>query len=172
MKSKEQQEAEFQSFTAAHRTMLRRQAFLLCGDWYQADDLVQTSLVKLFAAWKRIEPGGAGAYARRVVINVFLSHRRLAWVRRERLSGETPLRSVDAPQLSVDARLDVIGSLELLPPRQRATVVLRFCEDLSVEETAAVLGCSTGTVKSQTAKGLRKLREVLQRTDVTVSTDH
>ncbi|GAA2275748.1 SigE family RNA polymerase sigma factor [Glycomyces scopariae] len=171
MNSKEQQEAEFRSFTAAHRTTLRRQAYLLCGDWYQADDLVQTALVKLFAAWRRVEPGGAPAYARRIVLNVFFSHRRLAWVRRERASSDTPPRRIEAPQLGVDARLDVIEALAALPPRQRATVVLRFCEDLSVEETALALGCSTGTVKSQTAKGLKRLREVLARPAVTASTE-
>ncbi|MEU5870756.1 sigma factor [Glycomyces sp. NPDC047369] len=127
MTSKEQQEAEFRSFTAGHRAMLRRQAYLLCGDWYQADDLVQVALVKLFAAWKRVDPGSVAAYARRIVINVFISHHRLAWVRRERASGETPTRRIEAPQLSVDARLDVIEALAVLPPRQRATVVLRFC---------------------------------------------
>ncbi|RRS01293.1 SigE family RNA polymerase sigma factor [Glycomyces terrestris] len=161
MQTREQQEAEFRAFTVAHRSALRRQAYLLCGDWFQADDLVQTALIRLFAAWKRVDPGGAPAYARRIVINVFFSHRRLAWVRRERASSETPPARPEAPP-DDDGRLqEVIDALALLPQRQRATLVLRFCEDLSVEDTAAALGCSAGTVKSQTAKGLKRLREVL-----------
>ena len=171
MHSKEQQEAEFRSFTIAHRSMLRRQAYLLCGDWYQADDLVQTALIRLFAAWKRVDPGGAPAYARRIVINVFFSHRRLAWVRRERASSETPTTRWEAPHDDGGRLQEVIEALALLPPRQRATVVLRFCEDLSVEDTAAALSCSTGTVKSQTAKGLKRLREALAQSALSVSTD-
>lgn len=86
MKTEEQQEAEFRSFAIAQRESLRRYAYLLCGDWFEADDIVQKALTKMFAAWRRIEPGGASAYVRKIVTNVYISHRRLAWVRRERAS--------------------------------------------------------------------------------------
>jgi RNA polymerase sigma-70 factor (sigma-E family) len=161
VKSKELQEAEFRSFAFAHRDSLRRQAYLLSGDWYEADDIVQKALTKMFAVWWRVDPVGAPAYVRRIVINVYLSHRRLAWVRRERASDELPSEQVEAPQDEVGVRLAVAAALERLPPRQRATLVLRYWEDLSVEDTAEAMGCSPGTVKSQCAKGLSKMREYL-----------
>jgi RNA polymerase sigma-70 factor (sigma-E family) len=161
VKSKEQQEAEFRSFALAQRDNLRRQAYLLSGDWYEADDIVQKALTKAFAVWKRVDPVGAPAYVRRIVVNVYLSHRRLAWVRRERTSDEVPAARLDPPQEGVDLRLAVVAALDRLPPRQRATLVLRYWEDLSVDDTAEAMGCSTGTVKSQCAKGLSKMREFL-----------
>jgi RNA polymerase sigma-70 factor (sigma-E family) len=161
VKSKEQQEAEFRSFALAQRDHLRRQAFLLSGDWYEADDIVQKALTKAFAVWKRVDPVGAPAYVRRIVVNVYLSHRRLAWVRRERASDEMPTTRVEHPQEGVDRRLEVVAALDRLPARQRATLVLRYWEDLSVDDTAEAMGCSTGTVKSQCAKGLSKMREFL-----------
>lgn len=166
MHTKEQQEAEFRSFAVAQRESLRRYAYLLCGDWYEADDIVQKALTKMFAAWKRVEPEGAPAYVRKIVTNVYLSHRRLAWVRRERSSSEVPVQRVDRPQEAVDVRLEVVAALERLPARQRATLVLRYWEQLSVDETATAMGCSTGTVKSQSSKGLRTLKTLLTESAV------
>lgn len=157
----QQQEAEFESFALAQRSALRRYAYYLSGDWSEADDIVQKALAKLFAAWNRIEPAGAGAYARRVVTNVFFSHRRLAWVRKERTAERLPETAIERPQEEVDLRLSVGAAMERLTPRERATLVLRFWEQLSVADTAAALGCSAGTVKSQTARGLGKLRREL-----------
>ncbi|RRS00421.1 SigE family RNA polymerase sigma factor [Glycomyces terrestris] len=161
MKSKEQQEAEFRSFALAQRDALRRQAYLLSGDWFEADDIVQKALTKAFAVWRRIDPVGAPAYVRRIVVNMYLSHRRLAWVRRERASDDVSPSRSEHPQEGVDLRLEVVAALDRLPPRQRATLVLRYWEDLSVEDTAEIMGCSAGTVKSQCAKGLGKMREIL-----------
>ncbi|HEX2144339.1 MAG TPA: SigE family RNA polymerase sigma factor [Glycomyces sp.] len=161
MKTKEQQEAEFEAFALAQRDGLRRYAYYLCGDWFEADDIVQKSMAKLFAAWNRVDPNSAGAYTRRIVTNVFLSHRRLAWVRRERATEEMPSGRLDAPQELVDLQLAVAGALDRLAPRERATLVLRYWEQLSVDETAAALGCSSGTVKSQSSRGLGKLRRIL-----------
>lgn len=166
MKTKEQQEAEFRSFAVAQRESLRRYAYLLCGDWFEADDIVQKALTKLFAAWLRVEPGGAPAYVRKIVTNVYISHHRLAWVRRERSSSELPAQRLDRPQEEVDVRLELIDALNRLPARQRATLVLRYWEQLSVDETATAMSCSTGTVKSQSAKGLRKLKELLTESAV------
>lgn len=168
MQNEEQQEAEFRSFAIAQRESLRRYAYLLCGDWYEADDIVQKALTKMFAAWKRVEPGGASAYVRKIVTNVYLSHRRLAWVRRERVLSELPVQRLERPQEEVDVRLELIAALDRLPARQRATLVLRYWEQLSVDETATAMNCSTGTVKSQSAKGLRKLKELLTDSAVPV----
>lgn len=168
MQTKEQQEAEFRSFAVAQRESLRRYAYLLCGDWYEADDIVQKSLTKMFAAWKRVEPGGASAYVRKIVTNVYISHRRLSWVRRERASSELPEQRLDRPQDAIDMRLELVAALDRLPARQRATLVLRYWEQLSVDETATAMNCSTGTVKSQSAKGLRKLKELLTESAVPV----
>ena len=170
MENKEQQEAEFRSFAIAQRESLRKYAYLLCGDWYEADDIVQKSLTKLFAAWRRVEPGGAAAYVRKIVTNVYISHRRLSWVRRERATAEIPDKTYHRPQESVDVRLEVLAALKQLPARQRATLVLRYWEQLSVDETATAMGCSTGTVKSQSAKGLAKLRGLLANSTVPART--
>lgn len=168
MTPKEQQEAEFRSFALAQRESLRKYAYLLCGDWYEADDIVQKALTKLFAAWRRVEPGGAAAYVRRIVTNVYISHRRLAWVRRERTAAELPDRPSQGPDEDLAVRLEVLDALRSLPPRQRATLVLRYWEQLSVDETAAAMGCSAGTVKSQTSKALGKLRELLSPSTIPV----
>ncbi|WP_199035983.1 SigE family RNA polymerase sigma factor [Glycomyces salinus] len=155
-------EDEFRSFVLAHRESLRRYAYMLCGDWHEADDLVQKSLTKLFPAWHRIEHGGTSAYARRIVTNTYLSHLRRGWVRRERSTAEPPdTRVTGTPQEGVDTRLEVLDALRRLPKRQRATLVLRFCEQLSVEETAKAMRCSIGTVKSQSSKGIQTLRRLL-----------
>jgi RNA polymerase sigma factor (sigma-70 family) len=82
-------------------------------------------------------------------------------VRRERTSAELPVQRLERPQEAVDVRLEVVAALNRLPARQRATLVLRYWEQLSVDETATAMGCSTGTVKSQSAKGLRKLKDLL-----------
>lgn len=161
----DRQEAEFRSFAIAHRESLRRYAYMLCGDWYEADDIVQKSLTKLFPAWNRIEPGGASAYARRIVTNTYLSHLRRGWVRREWATAELPDTWVtNRPQEAVETRMEVIAALKLLPSRQRATLVLRYCEQLTVEETADAMRCSTGTVKSQSAKAIQTLRRLLPAT--------
>ncbi|SDC99796.1 SigE family RNA polymerase sigma factor [Glycomyces harbinensis] len=166
MNVKEQREAAFESFDQAYRAGLRRYAYYLCGDWYEADDIVQKALTKLFSAWDRVDPEGAPAYARRIVTNVYLSHRRLAWVRRERTTEELPVRALERPQEEVDLRLAVADALARLTARERVTLVLRYWEQLSVDETAAAMGCSAGTVKSQSSRGLGKLRQLMAGTVV------
>ncbi len=100
---------------------------------------------------------------RKIVTNVYLSHRRLSWVRRERASADLPDAASHRPHDAVDMRLEVLAALDRLPTRQRATLILRYWEQLSVDETATAMGCSTGTVKSQSAKGLQKLKALLAR---------
>jgi RNA polymerase sigma-70 factor (sigma-E family) len=170
VKNRERHEAEFEAFALAQRDGLQRYAYYLCGDWHEADDVVQKAMTKLFSAWHRVEPDGAVAYTRRIVTNVFFSQRRLSWVRRERVTETMPVQAVDRPQDEVDLRLAVADALRLLSPRERATLVLRYWEQLSVAETAAAMGCSAGTVKSQSARGLAKLRRLLAETAVLAPT--
>jgi RNA polymerase sigma-70 factor (sigma-E family) len=154
-------ERDFREWAHARRDRLRRAAFLLSGDWHLADDLTQTTLTKMFVAWPRIRGAeGPDAFAHRVLVNAFVDDRRRPW-RRERGTAELP----DAPARDgTDAVLDrqvVLAALARLPARQRAVIVLRFWEDLSIDQTAAVMSCSPGTIKSQTAKAQQHLREHL-----------
>jgi RNA polymerase sigma-70 factor (sigma-E family) len=152
-------EGELHAFVAARYAHLRRTAYLLCGDWHRAEDLVQTALARVVVAARRRRVDSLDAYARQVLLRVYFDDNRRAARRRER-SWPDP---VGAPSI-VDDRteaLTVLAALRSLPPRQRATVVLRYWEDRSVDETAEALGVSPGTVKSQCAKALATLRETL-----------
>jgi RNA polymerase sigma-70 factor (sigma-E family) len=152
---------EFTAYVTARAPALRRTAYLLCGDWHRAEDLTQSALARLYLAWSRARRTGAvDRYARKVVVRVFLDERRRMW-RREVPTAELPETAMTAG--TSEDRLVVLGALDLVPPRQRAAIVLRYWEDLSVAETAETLGCSEGTVKSQTARGLAALRSHLSR---------
>jgi RNA polymerase sigma-70 factor (sigma-E family) len=155
-------DAEFTEYVAARLTALRRVAYLLCWDWDRADDLVQGAITKLYVHWGRVRAlDHADSYAKVILVREFLSDRRSGWARRVTLGAEVP--DVPAVAADHDAALDVRSALAELPPGQRATIVLRFYCDLSVDQSAQVLGCSAGTVKSQTAKGLDSLRRALDR---------
>jgi RNA polymerase sigma-70 factor (sigma-E family) len=164
-------EAEFLDFATAVRPQLRRTAYLICHDWDRAADIAQEALIRLYVAWPRLEQTvGLRAYARRVVVNAAIDQGR------RRSSTEvldaTPISGVTAdPSEATIDRLLVLEALAELPPRQRACVVLRYYEDLSVDDVAAALGCRAGTVKSQCAKGLATLREVFARHGVDVAVD-
>ena len=150
---------EFVEFAEAVSARLRRTAFLLCGDWHTAEDLAQTALTKVFVSWRRIRQQDAvHAYATRTLLNTYLAHKRLKHTG-ELLTGWFPERVVQAP--APEERIMLLDALATLPPRGRAVVVLRYWEDLSVEQVADVLGCSPGTVKSLSARALDKLRVVL-----------
>ncbi|ADD43511.1 SigE family RNA polymerase sigma factor [Stackebrandtia nassauensis] len=156
-----EQEAEFREYVAARAGQLRRCAYLVCGDWHRAEDAVQIAFVKLYGAWNRARRSGLDAYARRIVLNSVIDDHRRAWFRRERSSERLPERPLgDHSQASAD-RLTIMNALALLPVRQRAVIVLRYWDDQPVEQTALIMRCSTGTVKSQTARGLRTLRGLL-----------
>jgi RNA polymerase sigma-70 factor (sigma-E family) len=137
---------------------LRRTAYLLCGDWSRAEDLVQTTFARTYAAWGRIkDPAAVDSYLRTTLARVYLDDARRKW------SGEVPTAVLpdeceDPNAASIDDRVSVLAALAAIPPRQRACVVMRFVDDCSVSETARVLGCSEGTVKSNTARGLAALR--------------
>ena len=151
-------ESAFRAYASTRRPALRRTAYLLCGDWHQADDLVQTALVKLYVAWRRVQRSEPDGYARRILLRCFLDERRRPW--RRETPGELPEDHEVVAGYDIE-RLDVRTALASLPPRQRATLVLRFWIDASVTETASILGCSEGTVKSQTARALAHLRDLL-----------
>jgi RNA polymerase sigma-70 factor (sigma-E family) len=150
---------EFVEFAEAMSSRLRRMAFLLCGDWHTAEDLAQTTLAKVFVSWRKIRrQDAAHAYAARTLVNTYLADKRLKRAA-EVLTGKLPKRPVDSP--APELRMVVLDALAALPPRGRAVVVLRYWEDMSVQQVAAVLGCSQGNVKSQSARALDKLRTVL-----------
>lgn len=153
-------EGELHAFVAARYVHLRRTAYLLCGDWHRAEDLVQTALAKMVVAARRRRVDSLDAYSRQVLLRVFLDDSGRAWWRRERPWHE--MRDVPAAATDDQAlALTVLDALRRLPPRQRATIVLRYWAGLSVAETAEALGVHTGTVKSQSAKALDTLRAVL-----------
>jgi RNA polymerase sigma-70 factor (sigma-E family) len=151
-------EADYVAYFKARASWLRRVAFTLCGDWHTADDLVQNTFLQLYRRWKRIGEHSVDAYARRVLVNLFLSTRRRPF--REQLVAEVP-DALAAGSRSSEDRLDLANALATLTPRQRAMVVLRYLEDLPIAEVAVLLGAAEGTVKSQTAKAVHHLRAVM-----------
>ena len=146
----------FDEFVATRSPALLRTAYLLTGDRGVAEDLLQTALAKCWFAWGRIE-GPPEPYVRRVLATTYATWWRRKW-RAERPTGELPDRGDPAGTAPVEDRDALWRALGALPRRQRAVVVLRYYEDLSEADTAAALGISTGTVKSQAAKALAALR--------------
>jgi len=156
-------EQEFAEYFAARREAVRRTAFLLCGDWHRADDFAQTAFVALHRRWRKIRDKQAlDAYVRRSVVRAVIDESRRPW-RRERFVDQLPEVPVGDGEIgeSVATREALVQGLRRVPPRQRAVLVLRFLEGLDVAAAAEALGCSEGTVKSQTARGLTALREAL-----------
>lgn len=151
---------EYVEFATAAAPRLRRTAFLLCGDWHMAEDLAQTTLTKMYVSWRRISRKEAAfAYASRTLVNTFLADRR------SKRAGEVITDAVPEQvryPASPEDRIVVLAALAVLAPRARAVVVLRYWADLSIEQVADVMGCTTGTVKSQTSRALDKLRDVLE----------
>lgn len=152
--------AEFNEFVRARTPALLRSAYLLTGDQHLAEDLVQSALVRTHRSWKRLyETSNAEGYTRKIMYNL-----QVAWWRRRRFreqySEELPAHLKTVPDSSdeVERRLVLRQALARLTAKQRAVLVLRFYEDRSIAETAEILGCSTGTVKSQTAKALAAMR--------------
>jgi RNA polymerase sigma-70 factor (sigma-E family) len=157
-------EDEFRGFVQAAIPRLRRVALATSRDPHRAEDLVQTTLEKLYAAWPRIHGvDDPHAYARTVLVRSLISEQRRHWWQRERSAADAGHDVVVASGSDVvDARLDLRAALAVLPTRQRMAVVLRHLEDLPVVEVARLMGCSEGTVKSTTSDGLRALRAALE----------
>ncbi|GAB3160914.1 SigE family RNA polymerase sigma factor [Amycolatopsis stemonae] len=157
---KRPEEAGFRDYVTARMDVLRRTAYLLCRDWHLADDLVSITIGKLYRHWPRARRmTQVDAYVRRILVRTWLDEKARAWRREE--PAETVPEPVALPGDDVVERLGLLELLEALPPRRRAAVVLRYYCDLSVEETAEILECSPGTVKSQTARGLDSLRALV-----------
>lgn len=149
--------ADFDAFVNASSPRLLRTAYLLTHDWAGAEDLLQTALAKSWFAWGRVD-GNPEPYVRRILVTTYASWWRRKW------HGELPSSTVPDhgrvrdQTVQVEDRTDLWPALGRLPARQRAVIVLRFYEDLTEAETAAALGVSVGTVKSQTSKALARLR--------------
>ena len=146
-------EQEFTEWAAACERSLLRSAYLLTGDLHRAEDLVQEALVKVALRWSRLRDGNPAAYARTVIVRDNIS-----WWRRRREThvAEPPVGA--SVSSDPEAALVVRRALARLTPAQRAVLVLRHFDDLSERDTAEVLGVSVGTVKSQNAAALARLR--------------
>jgi RNA polymerase sigma-70 factor (sigma-E family) len=148
---------EFADFVRARGAALQRTAFLLTGDWAAAEDLLQTVLARSYVAWSRIRHEDPEGYIRAVLVNTYASWWRRRW-RGELPTGTVPDRPAPDEYTAVDDRAALAAALGRLPRRQRITIVLRFHEDMTEAAVAATMHCSIGTVKSQTAKALARLR--------------
>ncbi len=146
----------FEDFVTGRSRALLRLGLLLTGDPGRAEDLLQTSLVKAWRAWGRID-GDPEPYVRRIMVTTATSAWRRRW-KGEVPVAETPDRAAQGDEAAYAVTLDLRAALLRLPARQRACVVLRYVEDLSEQQTADAMGCTVGTVKSQTAKALARLR--------------
>ena len=148
-------ESEYADFFHANALRLRRVAWGVCGDWNQAEDIVQTAFVRLYPKFASVKDSDPLAYTRRIVVNLCLNRRRRSG--KEILTDDVPEQSPhhDAPTV------DVAAAMRALPAQQRAVVTLRYLEDLPVHDVAALLGISEGTVKSHTSRALSSLRRHL-----------
>lgn len=149
---------EFEAFVHATGNRLFRTAVLLCGDWHLAEDLLQTTYAKVYARWRRVSSAQEPlAYTRSMLLNTYLSHRRL------RRSSESPSAELPESMLVIDPglRLDLLEALRDLDPKDRAVLTLRFWEDFSVSETARLMGITEGAVRTRSSRATTKLRERL-----------
>jgi RNA polymerase sigma-70 factor (sigma-E family) len=162
----------FRHFVIARSPGLVRAAWLLTGDSATAEDLVQTALAKVWSRWSQVDRQDAPeAYVRRVMMSTFLTWNRRRW-HGELAVGELPDTVEASNDLhEVELRWSVARALRSLPRRQRAVIVLRYFEDLTEVQVARVLSCSVGTVKSQNAKAIKKLRTDPQLTALFVTSE-
>jgi RNA polymerase sigma-70 factor (sigma-E family) len=153
-------EREYVEYVTARMGRMRRVAYLLCGDFDRADDIVQATVERLYGKWAQVRgAGNVDAYVHTVLVRMFLAEKRRLWSR-VTLVDEVLDRPAPAGQ-PADERITVRAALRALPKRQQAVLVLRFLCDLAVADVAEILGCSPGTVKSQTSDGLAALRSRL-----------
>ncbi|WP_250001967.1 SigE family RNA polymerase sigma factor [Actinoplanes sp. M2I2] len=159
----DESDAGYLEYVSGRIPALRRVAFLLGGDEHQADDLVQETITKLYAKWPRIaKVENLDAYVHTMLVRAFLDEKRRGWWRVS-LRDVPPDRPTGpaAGAASTEERAVLRAALDRIPARQQAVLVLRFLCDRSVADVAQLLGCSEGTVKSQTSHGLNALRRIL-----------
>lgn len=156
---------DFDEFVVSASPGLLLLALRLCGDRGEAEDMLQVTLWRVARHWP-VSGGNPVGYARRVIVNLQTDR----WRKRSRGHWETPVAAVPervVVELQIEERQALVDALFRLPPRQRTIVVLRYWEDISLEETAALIGCSVGTVKSTASRGLERLRTFLESEEVT-----
>jgi RNA polymerase sigma-70 factor (sigma-E family) len=153
-------DAEFTEYLAVRQPALMRTAYLLTGDRHQAEDVLQTSLAKLYLAWDKVNDRNAvDAYVRRIMVNENNSLWRRGWKKREYATDELPEGDPHSDAYDDGTSDELWQVVQSLPPKARAVVVLRYYEQMSEAETADALGISIGTVKSQCSRALSALRE-------------
>ena len=155
-----QRDADYSEYVEFRLPSLRRLALLLCQDRHRADDLVQQAVIRVYVHWAKASAAdNTDAYVNAILVREFLHERRSGWARRVSVTDRLP----EAPVLTADRDdlMDLQAAVAALSPGQRAALVLRYYCDLNIDQTAAALGCSTGTVKSQTAKAIAALRSRL-----------
>ncbi|MFI6346871.1 sigma-70 family RNA polymerase sigma factor [Streptomyces sp. NPDC050560] len=159
MRPTTERDREFSEYVSGRRTGLVRVAtLLLSGDESRAEDAVQVALTRLYLAWPRVRLGTRDAYVRRSVVNAAVDEHRSLFRRREQTHAEVPDTAV--VEHAFTDNTDLVRLLATLPTRMRAAVVLRYVEGLDVADTARALGCSQGTVRSQSTRGLERLRAI------------
>ena len=156
-------DGEFASFVRARQDALVRFGYLLSGDRMSGEDLTQIALAKLYLKWSTIrQTESMEAWVRKVMVNEYTSWWRRAWRKRESLDWDPAREESERGVTDTTMDRELWGKVMTLPPRQRAAVALRFYEDLTEAQTAEILGCSIGTVKSQTHRALATLRTRLE----------
>ena len=156
-------EQAFREFVTSQMASLRKLAYLTCGDWHAAEDAVAITLVKLYPRWRKLDR--PDLYAKTMVYRAAIDETRRPW-RRERSAGDAlPDVALSDASSVIAERMRLRSALVAVPARQRAAVVLRHYLGLSLEDTAGVLGCTVGTAKSQTSRGLARLRSLMEDHD-------
>jgi RNA polymerase sigma-70 factor (sigma-E family) len=157
-----EQEREYVEYVTGRFPVLHRTAYMLCGDGHRADDIVQSTLTALYVNWEKVRAAdNVDGFVHRILVRRYVDERRLRWS--GVLLGTLPpeVASVAGAEQGVGERDELLSALRTLPKGQRAVLVLRFFNDLSVEATAEALDCSVGNVKSQSSRGLAALRAAL-----------
>ncbi|MFL6109605.1 MAG: SigE family RNA polymerase sigma factor [Marmoricola sp.] len=154
-------DSDFDEWVVHNRVRLHKTAFLISGDWHLADDLVQDALVRCLPKWKRIVGSGSpDAYVRQALVRLCVDHTRRPSRR------ETPVEAMTEPHQASAPDFDhLLEALQTIPTGQRAILVLRYWDGLSIEETAEAIRTSVGNVKSQSSRGMQALRSALGSTE-------
>ncbi len=159
VKSRNDRDRDFVEYYLARGTRMRNSAYLMCGDWHLAEDLTQIAFTKLYRVWRRVSrQESLDQYVRRILLRALLDEQRRPWRRESTAGPDNPGLDRVVVFPDIDGELTLRGLLAALPARQRAVLVLRFWDDLSVQQVAEVLGVPEGTVKSLTSRGLQALR--------------